>query len=413
MIKGLFYLFYHFVVHPLMLTIMIVISPFHKKAKKSLLLRFPKSGMPQWKKPGYKSTAPIWFHCASGEFEYMKPILRHIKQQSSNQKIMVSFSSPTYQSSIESNPDVDFCFALPFDFPATIKEMIEFYEPKLLAIARTDIWPEMIRQASSMKIPSLVFSATCGKPWSILKRLWDGVVYSYVDQIYCIDEEDKQNFIKSGLDAQKIHVLGDSRFDQAFYRVESKTTQDLTWLKSETPIMNAGSTWPDDEVVLIPATQELLKYNKIKLIVAPHEPTPKHLQSLTEHLKQYGLNYSLFSESENFHAQVLIVDQIGILAELYPVAQLAFVGGSFKSKVHSVMEALVSGCKVCVGPYYKNNREAIKYQNVESSVTVVNNPEQMTEWIREFRNTKNNIPQKVQSERGASEKIAQVIQSYI
>ena len=413
MYKALFYLLYHFFIHPLMLTVMIFISPFHQKAKKSLLLRFPKQGRPQWKNASYKSTAPIWFHCASGEFEYMKPILRHIKQNTPSQKIMVSFSSPTYQKSIESNPDVDFCFALPFDFPATIQEMIKYYEPKLLAIARTDIWPEMIRQTANMNIPSLVFSATCGKPWPILKRLWDGVVYSYVGHIYCIDNQDKDNFINSGIDSNKITVLGDSRFDQAFYRVENKNSQDLTWLKSDIPIMIAGSTWPDDEDVLIPATQELLKYKKIKLIIAPHEPTAKHLQSLKEHLNQYGLSYSLFSEAENFHSQVLIVDQVGILAELYPKARLAFIGGSFKSKVHSVMEALVSGCKVCVGPYYKNNREAIKYQTIDQAVTVVQNKEQMTEWIREFRNTPNHIPEKVQSERGASQKIAQVIEKYI
>lgn len=396
-------------IHPLMLSIMILISPFHKKAKKSLLLRFPKSGIPQWKKAGFKGATPIWFHCASGEFEYMKPILRHIKNQMPSQKIMVTFSSPTYQKSIESNTDVDFCFALPFDFPATIKEMIEFYEPKLLAIARTDIWPEMIRQASRHNVHSLVFSATCGKPWSFVKRLWDGVVYSYLDEIYCIDEQDKQNFVKSGIAQQKISVLGDSRFDQAFYRVENKSTPNLSWLRTDSPILIAGSTWHEDETVLIPATQELLRYNKIKLIIAPHEPNEKHLKGLTQHLNQYGLSYKYYSQAENFNSQVLIIDQVGVLAELYPYAQLAFIGGSFKSKVHSVMEALVAGCKVCVGPYYKNNREAIKYQNIDSAVTVTNSQDELLEWIREYRSHKNHIVEKVKSERGASLKIAQVI----
>lgn len=396
-----------------MITIMVLISPFHKKAKKSLILRFPKAGIPQWKKISYKFTQPIWFHCASGEFEYMKPILRHIKDQTPNQKIMVTFSSPTYQASIENNENVDFCFALPFDFPATIQEMIKYYEPKLLAIARTDLWPETLRQTKIQNVPSLVFSATCGKPWSALKRLWDGVVYSYVDKIYCIDEDDKINFIKSGIAKEKLQVLGDSRFDQAFYRVENTPTRDWSFLSTDSTVLIAGSTWPDDESVLIPATQELLKYEKIKLIIAPHEPTQKHIQALKDHLDQFGLTYTHISESTKFTANVLIVDQVGVLAELYPKAQLAFVGGSFKAKVHSVMEALVSGCKVCLGPYYKNNREAIKYQNVDGSVSIVNSSEQMTTWIRENLKHKNHIPEKVQTERGASLKISNVITEYI
>lgn len=409
MFKDFFYLIYQFALHPFMLVVMIFISPFNKKAKKSLILRFPKGGIPQWKKAMHKNSQPLWFHCASGEFEYMKSILRHIKQQKPAEKIMVTFSSPTYQQSIESNDDVDFSFALPFDFPATIQEMIRFYKPQVLAIARTDVWPEMIRQASLNHIPSILFSATCGKPWPFLKRIWDGVTYSYIDQIFSIDQDDKLNFIKSGVEESKIKAHGDSRFDQAFYRVQSLKNKDWSFLTSEEPILIAGSTWPEDELVLIPAISDLLKYKKIKMIIAPHEPSTKHLDSIKAHLEKFDLSYSLLSETENFDSKVVIVDQVGVLAELYPFAQLAFIGGSFKKKVHSVMEALVSGCKVCVGPYYQNNREAIKYQKIENSVTSISDSKQLENWVRSHLKYKNKLLEKVNSEKGSSLKIANII----
>jgi 3-deoxy-D-manno-octulosonic-acid transferase len=76
---------------------------------------------------------------------------------------------------------------------------------------------------------------------------------------------------------------------------------------------------------------------------------------------------------------VLLVDQVGWLAELYAWGDMAFVGGSFRKTVHSVMEALGAGLKTFVGPLHTNNREAIEFQNVMGAVTAVRDIEAMRE----------------------------------
>jgi 3-deoxy-D-manno-octulosonic-acid transferase len=127
-------------------------------------------------------------------------------------------------------------------------------------------------------------------------------------------------------------------------------------------VLIAGSTWPEDEAILVPALAKM-KREGLKIIIAPHETTPAHLEKLEKQFTEAGLPFVLYSKSTEWPTgSILLIDQIGILAELYTWADIAFIGGSFKKQVHSVMEALAAGLPVMVGPYHQNNREALFYQ---------------------------------------------------
>ncbi len=111
----------------------------------------------------------------------------------------------------------------------------------------------------------------------------------------------------------------------------------------------------------------------------------------------------------------MIIDQVGILADLYAWADWAFVGGSFKKQVHSVMEPLAQGCKTFFGPYYGNNREAIIFANINHYATPVPSGAQMLKHILGNRNMdtsqsfKEGLKETVRAKAGASEKLAQII----
>jgi 3-deoxy-D-manno-octulosonic-acid transferase len=138
-----------------------------------------------------------------------------------------------------------------------------------------------------------------------------------------------------------------------------------------TPVFVAGSTWNEDEEVLFEALPALLRDKKLKWIIAPHEPSPSHISALGRRLKEQNLDFQLWSKAETWEAPVLLVDQVGVLAELYLYGDIAFVGGSFKSKVHSVMEPLAAGCPTMVGPYHANNREALEFQKLSLAGRVI------------------------------------------
>jgi 3-deoxy-D-manno-octulosonic-acid transferase len=158
--------------------------------------------------------------------------------------------------------------------------------------------------------------------------------------------------------------MGDTRYDQVAYRL--KNLRPIKVLKPVgTPCLIAGSTWSEDEAVLLEALEDLLKSNQLKLVLVPHEPAPEHIKEISQRLERKGLTFQIWSETQTFNSQVLLVDQVGVLAELYTWGTWAFIGGSFRKSVHSVMEALGANCVTFVGPKHLNNREALQFKDLD------------------------------------------------
>jgi 3-deoxy-D-manno-octulosonic-acid transferase len=121
----------------------------------------------------------------------------------------------------------------------------------------------------------------------------------------------------------------------------------------------AGSTWEQDEEVILPAFIKLAKFDEsVILIIAPHEPTLLRLEKI-DHEFAGKISTIRFSHLNNYSDErVIIVDSIGILLTLYTYADAAFVGGSFKQNIHNVLEAAVYGIPVLFGPKIDNSQEA-------------------------------------------------------
>lgn len=361
---------------------------------------------------------PIWIHCSSGEFEYAKPVIRELKKTNPNEKILVTYLSNSYVKAIESFPGVDQSFPLPFDLPGPIRQFLNHVEPQCLLISRTDLWPELLTQIKKQKIPTLLFSATFPQNSAFFARLWKKTVLSMVDHIYCVSFDDYDFAIKKLLlPMKKISVIGDTRYDQVVFRLNSPKPLKEP-LDPQGPVLVAGSTWMEDEKILLPALEPLLKQNKLSLILVPHEPTPEHIQSLQSQFDKAQIPYGLYSTALA-PMPVILVDEIGILADLYAWGSMAFVGGSFKKTVHSVMEPLTHGALTFVGPYFENNREAVEFQkiSVTSSLHAVQScqnalelRDKITAAIQEVTPDVNKkISALVAGKTGASSKLAQIL----
>jgi 3-deoxy-D-manno-octulosonic-acid transferase len=352
---------YRILIYPLFLILFFLIGALgNKKIRVGIRLRWPREGFHPWKDLP-KKTKPIWIHCSSGEFEYAKPLIRNLKKKHPQFKILVTYFSPSYKNAIENFPGVDFSAPLPWDFPGTVQDFLEHHQPQALLIARTDLWPELLHQVRKKEIPSLLFSATLKKPqpeWTLLYWSW---IYNLIDSILAVDEIDAHNFITSG--AEIVRAAGDTRYDQVFYRLleQKKDLKSFCYSARLDPYKTliCGSTWYEDELKLIQAFGSFVNEDHLDLIIVPHEPTAEHIKKLASLIEREGLEFQIYSETETWQkSKILIVDKLGILAELYKLSYLAFVGGSFKRQVHSVMEPLACGSLVLLGPRNKNNREA-------------------------------------------------------
>ncbi len=358
--------FYTFIIYPMVWSGFWLLSWFNSKVNQGFKLRRNKS----WIKAFDSKSQWIWFHVASGELEYAKPVMRTLKQ-SGKFKILVTYFSPSATRALAKASDVDLYIPMPWDTPWNWNQFLDHYKPQVLAIARTDTWPNMVWQTAKRNIPSILFSATLpshsGRYASFWGRLFYGSVVEKLSTISCVSESDRDNFTRLAPD-QSFTVDGDTRFDQVIYRVSENRPLRLEF--NGGPVFVAGSTWPEDEKILIPALKEPIGRG-LKAIIAPHEPSDIHLRFLEESLLAHGLKPTRYSEL-NPGADIILIDQVGILADLYRFAQVAFIGGSFKKSIHSVMEASACGALAIFGPYHFNNREALALKSEKLAVEVTN-----------------------------------------
>jgi 3-deoxy-D-manno-octulosonic-acid transferase len=314
---------------------------------------------------------PFWIHASSGEIEYAKSVIRALKETFPQVPVLVTYFSPSAKKLIREFAGVDLVLPLPWDTRSDVSRFLRFYRPRALLVARTDVWPELVYQARQQKIPSLLFAATLAEKSSRRSGVsapLSRFAFHCLDEIFCVSESDADNFIHMGVKTP-VRVTGDTRFDQVLYRLRhSRSLPTSLQPPKQVPIWVIGSSWSEDEEVLLPAVKAWCESGR-KVILAPHETQPARIENLHRKISALSLTVTTSSATSSWEEDVLLVDQVGFLQELYALAaqtpgSFAFVGGSFKGKVHSVMEPLACGLPVAVGPYHLNNREALQFQHV-------------------------------------------------
>ena len=362
--SHLFFLFiYRAVIAPIAFFLLFFIGiPWNKKIREGFKMRWTKNGInPCLNAPA--GARPIWVHCSSGEFEYAKPLVRQFKTLYPHVPILVTYFSPTYRRQIESDPLVDYAVPLPWDLPGPCHSFICHHDPRGLFIARTDLWPELLTQCRRKDIPCYLFSASLPqlKQWKKILGFYHRWVGGKLSCVGVVNQVDFKNFKSLGVTENSLKISGDTRYDQVLYRLENSKIQLTRPKELVDTTMVAGSTWPVEEPELIDGLCEFVKNGKMNLIIAPHEPTSSHLLRLEETILDCGLSSCRISHLSGWErGNVIVVDRVGILAELYRWADMAFIGGSLGRKVHSVMEPLAAGCICFVGPNHTNNSEAVE-----------------------------------------------------
>jgi 3-deoxy-D-manno-octulosonic-acid transferase len=311
----------------------------------------------------------IWFHSASlGEFEQAKPIIEKLKKEK-NENIIVTFFSPSGYENSKKYLYADVISYLPFDTKVNAQKFVDIVNPDLFIMMRYDIWPNLIWYLKESNIPAFLVDATMRKDSNrnlpIIKSFHKSL-YKDVTKILTVSKSDAEAFNDFDLEDDVVKVVGDTRFDRVYQKSLEAREKHLIHpdvLKNK-KVLVAGSTWEQDEEVILKAFTKLAKYDEdVILIIAPHEPTLLHLEKI-ENEFEGRLKTIRFSYLNDYTTErVIIVDSIGILLTLYTYADAAFVGGSFKQNIHNVLEAAVYGIPVMFGPKISGSQEAKELQN--------------------------------------------------
>ncbi len=322
-----------------------------------------------------KDKKKYWFHCASvGEFEQARPIIELLKKREPAAIVILTFFSPSGFELRKNYASADIVTYLPSDSPSNAKKMLHVLEPDLVIFIKYEFWYFLLREINKRKIALYLVSAVFRKQqaffsnWGVLHRK----MLSFYDDIFVQDKNSMELLNTIGI--KQVILSGDSRFDRvAAIKAENKSLPIIEQFKGEKKVFVVGSSWPEDEKIIFSLWQNYLHPNGWKLIIAPHEIDEQHINKLdaTFNKNCSSLLYSTICEKNNaVVAEILIIDNIGLLSSIYKYANAAYIGGGFGKGIHNSLEAAVYGIPVFFGPNNFKFNEAQELKKIGQAFEV-------------------------------------------
>ena len=307
----------------------------------------------------------VWFHCASlGEYEQGKPIIEAYKAKSPTHKILLTFFSPSGYEVRKGAPLADFVFYLPADTKSNAKRFISIVKPIKAIFVKYEFWFNYMTELKKHNIPFYSVSAIFRDWQAFFKYKWWAKQLQNVTHFFVQDKRSTELLKSIGFN--NTTISGDSRFDSVLTNSKKPMRIPLieTFSKNK-PTIICGSTWPKDEILL---AQYIKGHPENNYIIAPHEL--QHISAL-----QKQTNALLFSEVGNTNisnSNILIIDSIGILSNIYQYADIAYIGGGFGVGIHNILEAVAFGLPVIFGPNYQKSNEATELINKRGAISISN-----------------------------------------
>jgi len=302
----------------------------------------------------------IWFHFASlGEFEQGRPVLEELRTLYPDDKIVITFFSPSGYEIRKNTPFADAVYYLPLDTAENARKFIDTIQPKLAIFTKYDYWYHFFNEVNKRGIPLYVVSAIF-RPGQVFFK-WYGGFYRkllrFVNYFFVQDEGSRQ--LLEGIGIKNVIVSGDTRFDRVWANAQHpKFIPGINEFKNGAKTFIAGSTWPQDEQLVAALVRE---YPEWKFIIAPHEVSEEKINRLMAMLPGgKSIRYSLITNHQSpiSNLNIMVIDNIGILSSLYQYGDIAYIGGGFGAGIHNTLEAAAFGLPVIFGPNYSRFKEA-------------------------------------------------------
>jgi 3-deoxy-D-manno-octulosonic-acid transferase len=306
----------------------------------------------------------IWFHCASlGEFEQGRPIIEAWKKKYPTDFVLITFFSPSGYEVRKNYEQADFCCYLPLDTPSNAEKFITHFHPKKAFFVKYEFWLNYIREAQVIDCELYSISTLLRKNHRFFK--WYGGIFrrelKHFHHFFVQDENTRD--LLNSISIEQVTIVGDTRYDRVYDRVLEKNTNPLLdqWINITDTVLVIGSSWKEDEELILPLLNKADLFDKI--ILAPHEVGS---DSVNRIISLLGLPYEKYTRAEKNEqittaANVLILDCIGVLADVYQYGTIAYIGGAFRTGLHNILEPATFGLPVIFGPNHAKFPEAQQF----------------------------------------------------
>ena len=319
----------------------------------------------------------VWLHAASlGEFEMARPLIERLRRDVPTVRVVVTFFSPSGYEVRQNYPLADAVVYLPADTPRHAARLVARLQPTVAVFVKYEFWYFFLRALRQQSVPTLIVAAAF-RPSQIFFRPYGGLFRQMlwnVSHLYLQNEASAKLLAQHGIPSEHYTVAGDTRADRAAEVAAAAQPYPVieTW-KGAQKLLIAGSTWDDDEALLTQFWTNYAHPSTASLpplcLLAPHETDEAHLRSIERRFaalphpprtERYS-HFTQRTEAAALPPQILIIDNVGMLAALYRYADYAYIGGGFRTGLHNCLEAAAFGVPIWFGgkEKYKRYDEAV------------------------------------------------------
>jgi 3-deoxy-D-manno-octulosonic-acid transferase len=333
----------------------------------------------------------IWIHAVSvGEVLAARPLLPALRERFPRHRLFVSTTTLTGSAvARKSLRGIDGLFYAPFDFPRPVRKALDVLNPSLLLLVETELWPNLIHEAHRRGtrialVNGRISTRSFGR-YRIARRLLAAVLGD-VDLFLMQGEPHSERIRSLGAPAERVQVTGNLKFDAVEpERLPERVVRLIQGGQdASAPLWVAGSTVAGEEELVLRAFHRVReRVPRARLLLAPRHPerfsaVPGLIEAAGFRcLKRSGLDPLAWRDGE-----VLLLDTLGELAQVYTLAGVVFVGGSLvPSGGHNILEPAVAGKPVLVGPHMENFQEIADQFRAEAALVQVGSVEELADEV--------------------------------
>lgn len=369
----------------------------------------------------------LWIYALSlGEVTAAAPVLKIIHQKRPDLRLVVSVTTDTgYDGARQKISFAEQIFFHPLDcLPFTLTALNRI-RPDVFVVTDTGFWPGLLDLLAGREIPALLFNGRISQRsftrYQMLgflsKNLFDGF------RLLCMQSEGgKESLKKLGVEADRLKVIGDPKFDalETVPEGDRREIRSGLGIPATSPVWVAGSTHSGEEEIILETFQNLRKkFSDLVLVLAPRRLERVHdVETLLETRKMPFARRTAIGESSAGKNQVILLNTMGELSKLYSIGEITFVGKSLipPGGGHSLMEPVAQGKPVLHGPHIENFRQVADELRQQGLAFPVNNAEEMETVLTSFledSSKRGGLVDKakswIQANKGASRRMAEIV----
>lgn len=316
----------------------------------------------------------VWLHCVSvGETNAARPLVKKLLEEFPDYKLVVSTTTLTGQKLAKEifAEDAALVFFFPFDWRFTVRRALEKIKPDVVLLMETEIWFNFVREAGKMGARVCIVNGRLSEKsanryrWIVrtMRR-----VLRYVDTALMQTTADAKRLLALGVRNTKIKVTGNIKYDQNFAEAENNLTEDFRNrfdIGESAPLIAAASTHEPEEKFILDAFKTVYKSSGEKLprlLIAPRHP--ERFAEVLKSIKETGFDWAQRTENPSARdraAEIILLDSIGELRSVLPLAEIVFVGGSLiPHGGQNILEPALARKAIVTGFYTMNFKEIVE-----------------------------------------------------